>query len=223
MSIGQSTRSAGQRAGLSRKVVLSKALSITANEGVQGLTVRRLARDLGVMPNAIYSYFVDKDSLLDAVVDSVYSKVLISGLGSMAWEEALQTVLERLRKALVQHAEIATLMLTRPTLGPHSMKVAEFCLQQIGKSSLNPADSVAAFRALTLYTFGFASVQTPRRDSKDLEARSARASEVFAVVPAGEFPELRRHAKHMAKHPKDEHFRRGLAWLIEGIERESRL
>ena len=60
---------------LERALVVSEARRIAAAEGVQALTMRRLADALGVMPNALYTYFPDKAAILDAVLDNVVGDV----------------------------------------------------------------------------------------------------------------------------------------------------
>lgn len=218
MAKKQASRSAGQRAGLDTEIVLEKALQVAETEGVDQVTIRRLARELGVMPNAIYSYFPDKGSLLEAVVDSIYSEVLAADLTLNTWRETVLMVMDRLRQALIKHSQIVPLILSRSTVGPNSLRISEFCLRLLRHAGLNPEQAVAAFRTLTLYTIGFASVQTPRKEHPDLVGRSRSAAEVYMSVSSRDYPELRRHAHQMAKHPSDENFRRGLGWILDGIE-----
>ena len=68
-------RGAGQRAGLSRETVLTAARRIADDEGVDRLTMRRLAGELGVMPNALYTYIPDKEALLDALLDDLLAGI----------------------------------------------------------------------------------------------------------------------------------------------------
>ncbi|HET6750898.1 MAG TPA: helix-turn-helix domain-containing protein, partial [Actinomycetes bacterium] len=68
-------RGAGQRAGLSREAVLTAARRIADDEGVDRLTMRRLAGELGVMPNALYTYVPDKEALLDALLDDLLAGI----------------------------------------------------------------------------------------------------------------------------------------------------
>src|SRR5215216_3902704 len=70
-----SRRGAGQRAGLSRELVLAAARRIADEEGVDRLTMRRLAAELGVLPNALYTYVPDKEALLDALLDALLGDV----------------------------------------------------------------------------------------------------------------------------------------------------
>src|SRR5918994_3617768 len=70
-----SPRTAGQRAGLSREAVLGAARRVADDQGVDHLTMRRLAAELGVTPNALYTYFPDKEALLDALVDDLLAGI----------------------------------------------------------------------------------------------------------------------------------------------------
>ena len=68
-------RGPGERAGLSEEQVLSAARTLSARDGAELLTMRRLAADLGVAPNTLYSYYQSKDALLDAVLDSLLADI----------------------------------------------------------------------------------------------------------------------------------------------------
>jgi AcrR family transcriptional regulator len=63
------TRAPGQRAGLTREAVISAARAVADREGLERLSMRALASELGVMPNALYSHVNDKTALLDGLLD----------------------------------------------------------------------------------------------------------------------------------------------------------
>ena len=96
-------RGAGQRAGLTRELVLAAARRIADAEGVDRLTMRRLAAELGVLPNAPYTYVPDKEALLDALIDDLLADVEADGPATGDWRDGLVRVMDSSRRLLLAH------------------------------------------------------------------------------------------------------------------------
>lgn len=89
---------------LSRATVAGRALELADAEGIDALTIRRLATDLGVTPMALYWHFADKERLLDGVAERVLDEVsLPADDGSAAWDVRLRAVLDELVRVLAAH------------------------------------------------------------------------------------------------------------------------
>ena len=84
---------------LERALVVSEARRIAAAE-VQALTMRRLADALGVMPNALYTYFPDKAAILDAVLDNVVGDVSRPRSGK-SWRQRVASLMTSYRRVLL--------------------------------------------------------------------------------------------------------------------------
>ncbi len=87
--------------------------------------MRRLADALGVMPNALYTYYPTKDALLDALLDSLLGEIDIGPLGSMGWREALTRIMDDSRHLLLSHPRLVEVFLTRPSAGPNAGRLGE--------------------------------------------------------------------------------------------------
>jgi TetR/AcrR family tetracycline transcriptional repressor len=210
-------RGAGQRAGLSRETVLGAARAIADEEGVERLTMRRLADALGVTPNALYSYVPDKEALLDALLDRLLGDVVAGVRGREDdWREGLIRVLDASRRLLLAHPQLVPVFLSRPGLGSNAAILGEVTFENLRKAGLEGERAVDAFRVLLIYTLGFAAFQAPRRQA-DAEARTERGEAAFGSLPEDEFPEMRRVASFLATHPTDENFHAGLGWLLDGM------
>src|ERR671913_203104 len=96
-----SHRTAGQRAGLSREAVLGAARRVADDQGVDHLTMRRLAAELGVTPNALYTYFPDKEALLDALVDDLLAGIEPGDPDEGDWRDGLVRVMDGSRRLLL--------------------------------------------------------------------------------------------------------------------------
>jgi TetR/AcrR family transcriptional regulator, tetracycline repressor protein len=209
-------RTAGQRAGLSREAVLGAARRVADDQGVDHLTMRRLAAELGVTPNALYTYFPDKEALLDALVDDLLAGIEPGDPDEGDWRDGLVRVMDGSRRLLLAHPRLVSVFLARPGLGPNAARLGEISFRLLRRGGLEGDRAVEAFRVLLTYSLGFAAFQAPRLQV-DAAARAETAEAVFAGLPPDRFPEMRSLAGHLAGPTTDRHFHTGLRWLLEGI------
>jgi TetR/AcrR family transcriptional regulator, tetracycline repressor protein len=208
-------RSAGQRAGLTRASVLEAARRIADQDGVDRLTMRRLAAELGVMPNALYTYVPHKEALLDALIDDLLGDVDAGDPAGDDWRDGLVRVMDDSRRLLLAHPQLVPVFLARPGLGPNAVRLGEVTFALLRRGGLEGERAVEAFRTLLIYSLGFAAFQATRLP--DDPARAARAEAAFAGLPEDRFPEMRRLARHLAGPVTDRQFHTGLRWLLDGI------
>jgi AcrR family transcriptional regulator len=211
-------RGAGQRAGLTRAAVLRAARRIADDEGVERLTMRRLAAELGVMPNALYTYVPDKEGLLDGLIDDLLAGV-DTGETAADWRDGLVRVMDSSRRLLLAHPRLVPVFLARPGLGPNAARLGEVTFALLRQGGVEGERAVEAFRALLVYSLGFAAFQATRLPADP--ARAAQAEAVFAGLPEDEFPEMHRLARALAGPTTDRQFHTGLRWLLDGIAAES--
>ena len=209
-------RTAGQRAGLSREAVLGAARRIADEEGVDRLTMRRLATELGVVPNAVYTYYPDKEALLDALLDDLLAGVEIGDPDQADWRDGLVRLMDASRRLLLAHPRLVPLFLARPGLGPNAARLGELSFRLLRRGGLEGDRAVEAFRVLLTYSLGFAAFQAPRLEV-DAGARAEAAEAPFAGLPEDEFPEIRGLASQVAEPTTDRHFHTGLRWLLDGV------
>jgi TetR/AcrR family transcriptional regulator, tetracycline repressor protein len=207
-------RGAGQRAGLTRELVLAAARRIADAEGVDRLTMRRLAGELGVLPNALYSYVPDKEALLDALIDDLLGGI-DPGEAAENWRDGLARVMDSSRRLLLAHPQLVPVFLARSGLGPNAARLGEITFGLLRRGGLEGERAVEAFRVLLIYSLGFAAFQAWRLPED--AGRAARAEAAFASLPEDGFPEMRRLASHLAGPATDGQFHTGLRWLLDGI------
>jgi AcrR family transcriptional regulator len=186
-------RGAGQRAGLTRQSILQAARRIADTDGVDRLTMRRLAGELGVMPNTLYSYFPHKEAL-----------------------DGLAEVMDASRRLLLSHPQLVSAFLARPTLGPNAARLGEITFTLLRRGGLDGDRAVEAFRVLLIYSLGFAAFQAPRQRT-DSPERTRQVEATFAGLADDTYPEMRRLAGHLAAPTTDRPFHTGLRWLLDGI------
>ena len=199
---------------------MATARRIGAQRGVEALTMRRLAAALGVLPNALYTYFPDKASILDAVLDDLLGDVERAG-AQVSWRRGLIATMSSYRSVLLTQPGLIPLSVSRPMIGPNAMGLREDILTLLRRGGLDGAAAVTAFRALFAYTTGFVAFEAARvPGERDAEQR-ARARELYVALPDDAFPSTRALAKRLAKRPGDAEFRRGLEALVAGLATRS--
>ena len=102
-----------RRHQLTRERVVAEALAVIAHDGVQALTMRRLAARLGVVPGALYHHVGNKQQLQDLVLDGVLAEIDFDLDSSMPWAEQLKILAHRLRQVLEAHPGVAGILKTR--------------------------------------------------------------------------------------------------------------
>jgi TetR/AcrR family transcriptional regulator, tetracycline repressor protein len=178
--------------------------------------MRRLAKALGVMPNALYTYFPDKAAILEAVLDDLLGDVKRPS-SRLTWRDGLVSLMSLYRRLLLTQPGLIALTVSRPMLGPNALRLREDMLTLLRRGGLNEADAVSAFLALFAYTTGFVTFETARTPGKRDAKQRARAQELHEALPEGLFPSTRALAGRLAKRPGDVEFTRGLHGVISGF------
>jgi TetR/AcrR family tetracycline transcriptional repressor len=202
-------------ARLSRERIVEAALEVVEREGLDALSMRRLAQELDVWPMSVYRYFRDKDELLDAVVDGAAEDVVLPAAGSGSWKEQIRALLHQARGALGRDPAGMRTLFTRAMLTPGALRISEAGLRILQDAGFEPAEAARAWRALCGYAFGF----TGFDDGASPDAADRRARAALAALPADEFPALTAAAEGFAGAlASPEELDYGLERLLDGLE-----
>jgi AcrR family transcriptional regulator len=213
--------STGRPPRLTQSEVVAAARRIAAQQGVESVTMRRLANALGVMPNALYTYFPDKAAILDAVLDDLLGEVE-RPRRPRSWRHGLVSVMSSYRRLLLTQPGLIALTVSRPMYGPNALRLREDVLTLLKQGDLDDADAVSAFFALFAYTTGFVAFETARvPGTRDAEQR-ARGHRLHESLPEENFPSTRALARRLAERPGTHEFARGLHGLIAGFAKSTR-
>jgi AcrR family transcriptional regulator len=199
---------------LSRERIVEAALAIVAREGLEALSMRRLAQELDVWPMSVYRYFRDKDELLDAVVEAAADEVAVAaGLGS--WRDRVRDLLHQARAALGHEPAGLGTRFARAMLTPGALRLSEAGLAILQGAGFEPDEAARAWRALCGYAFGFTAFDEGARPADS--ARRARAA--LAALPEDEYPALTAAAGGFAASlASAEELDYGLERLLDGLE-----
>jgi TetR/AcrR family tetracycline transcriptional repressor len=205
----------GRVARLSRERIVEAALGVVEREGLDALSMRRLAQELDVWPMSVYRYFRDKDELLDAVVDGAAEDVALPAVGSGSWKEQIRDLLHQARAALGRDPAGLRTRFTRAMLTPGALRISEAGLRILQDAGFEPAEAARAWRALCGYAFGF----TGFDDDASPETAAGRARVALAALPAEDYPALTASASGFAGAlASPEELDYGLDRLLDGLE-----
>lgn len=167
-----SSRTPGQRAGLTRQAVLAAARDLLEDGvGLDGLTMRALGRRLGVAPNALYSHVESRTSLLDALLDDLLSQVEVPPPGADP-VEGLRALMTSTYDVLTAHPDLVPQYLVRQgARGPHAVRLGQVMDALLADAGVGPADAAAARRVLIVHALGSAAFAVGAPDEPDADRR----------------------------------------------------
>jgi len=210
-----------RRPRLTRERVVTEALAVIAHDGVQALTMRRLATRLGVVPGAVYHHVRNKQQLQDLILDNVLAEIDVHTDPSLGWTGQLKLLAHRLRKVLEDHPGVAGILKTRDPLGPHSLALAEAFLGPLQRAGFGDRQAGLAFFLLVDYTTGFAVGGLPTSVNEQRlrdPATRTQLHQFFRSLPPDRFPALVALGEHVWVDNRDERFTAGLDVLVSGLE-----
>jgi len=148
-------RGPGQRAGLTRAAVLDTAHALLAEEGLEALSMRALARRLGVAPNALYSHVPGKTELVDALLDDRLSLVEEPVADAPDPIEALAALMTSTYEVLLTRPDLVPLYLSRQgSRGPNAVRLGVTMDALLARLGLAVDAVPPARRALILHAIG---------------------------------------------------------------------
>lgn len=177
----------GRPAQRSRAGVTAAAVAIADRDGLEAVSMRRVAAELGTGAASLYRYVETRDELLDLMTDAVAAEYSLSA-PSGAWLADLVGVGEQARAILRRHWWLAPLVITRPVLGPNGLTVLEHVLDVLAAHPADIAAKLEAFAMLNAITAVF--VQNELAGGSSAQRRNAAYLQY--AVTSGEYPRLAR-------------------------------
>jgi AcrR family transcriptional regulator len=189
--------------------LVAAALAVVDRDGLPALTMRAVARELGVATMGLYRYVADRQALELLVVEHVLGSVDPS-LPDVGWQECVRVLLDRMRVAVARHPAVVPLVLRHRQAAPGSLRLIEAMLSALTDGGFDGTDRVLAQRTLIGHLLGFL-------QNEHFAALSGPGTIAMAELPADEYPLLARTAADARTVPPDEEFRRGLDIVLRGL------
>ncbi len=187
MSVGASGQQPEKRP-LSRDRIIEAALQIIDADGVDALSMRRLAATLGVQAMSLYNHVGGKADVLDGVTEYITADMQLSKRTDGDWEDGIRSVSYAFRRAALRHPRAGELVLTRQLASPGALPVINCSLTVLLEHGFDEANAVHALRLLIAFQVGslmrqFHSPAFPQEDESDVREREEHlAGSGYAAV-----------------------------------------
>ncbi len=217
-----SRKNAPGRRALSPNAVIDAALALADAEGLEAVSIRKLARNLGVTPMALYWHFRDKDELLDGLAARLFEEVDLSLSGTVTWQEQLRALLGSLVAVSRAHPAVAILLSTRTVASDAGLRTTELALDILHHAGFSPAEATQVARHAVSTVANMVSGEpgfVVRDESGDVMDARRHAHDVLASLSPVRHPRLVEAAAPLSEGvDSDAYVAFGLDLLLAGIE-----
>ena len=189
--------------------IAAAALAVIDRDGLDVLSMRAVARQLGIGAMTLYRYVSDRDQLEEMVVDLVLGAVDISLPRGSAGRK-LAVLADRVRVAVSEHPAVVPLVLIHRHRALSSLRWGEAVLTVLADAGFSGTKRVIAFRAVLGQVFGALQLQ-------HFSPLSGTGTGVLAELPAEEFSVLSETAARARTVAPEDEFRQGFAILLRGL------
>jgi AcrR family transcriptional regulator len=195
--------------------IAATALELVDRDGLEALSMRRLADELGVGTMTLYGYFRSKAELLDALMDASVTTSHVELPDDAPWRERITTLTHTMRAWLERHPGLVQIRMQQTMTRPRQVRVTEQVVRALLDAGLDKAEAARAFRVLFTYVFGSVAFSpTASADTARAEVRAA-----MAALPPADYPLLSSMTDEAAAAVAgDEQFDYGLELILDGIE-----
>jgi AcrR family transcriptional regulator len=194
--------------GLTIERITAAALRILDDEGLDALTMRRLADDLGAGAASLYRHVANRDELLVEIIDHVLGElgpIPVSG----DWREGAEYMARELYDVLSRHAAVVQLVPGDPLLGPNALRRREIGLRYLLDHGFGEVEAVQVYAMVVSWILGHLVLTRGRH--------TERRATAFRALSPSEYPTISDLAA-IGPPGEDELFELGLVTLLDGIE-----
>lgn len=218
----ENLRNAPQRTTLTPRAIVEGAVSLADSEGLEAVTIRRLAKELSVTPMALYWHFRSKGELLDGMAARIFEEIDLSVDASATWQEQLRALLGSMVSVLRAHHSTANLLSTRTASSEGSLHATEVALDILRRGGFSPSQATQiarhALSTVTNLVSGEPGVVAREESGKPIDTRQ-RARLFLESLPPERYPRLVEAATPLSEGvDPDTYFAFGLDLLLAGIE-----
>ncbi|GGL12526.1 TetR/AcrR family transcriptional regulator C-terminal domain-containing protein [Planomonospora parontospora] len=214
------------RTALSRELIVSTGLRVVDAEGLEALSMRRVAQELGTGPASLYAHVANKEELLDLIYDRVMAEIHVPEPDPERWLEQLRDMVMDAFRVFSSHADIARVGLANIPTSPNALRIAEGQLAIMLAGGVPPRIAALMLDRFGIYICADAYesalyLNRQRGSDKDvesfLEETFGQIKTFYRNLPADRFPRLTAHVDALTGPDGDERFEFGLDLMLRGL------
>jgi AcrR family transcriptional regulator len=218
----RSRRARPAKSALSREAIVSTALDIVRREGVDALTMRRLAQALDTGPASLYVYVANQAELWELLFDAALASVATEATDPERWREQLHALAGRIVHTMaVEFPGMARLAMTHIPVGENSLRIAESVVSLLKAGGISDQATAYAMDLMSSYINAIAYEQSLYSslysDPAHEEREVARIAERFASLDEDRYPTIATLGDKMTAGDGEERFALGIDVLINGL------
>ena len=202
---------------LSRAKILQVALQRADTEGLEALSMRKLAQALGVKAMSLYHHVANKDDIIDGMVDLVVGEIALPSL-AVDWQMAMRQRATSAHAVLLRHPWATMAMMSRVNVGPAMLRYIETTLACLVEAGFSYPMADYVWNAIDSHIYGFTlqALNFPF----EADTYAAVAKDYVAMIPPQQYPYLNQLTQHVidGRHDGRHDFEFGLNLLLKGLE-----
>jgi AcrR family transcriptional regulator len=203
---------------LTREAIVAAALELVDNEGLEALSMPRLARSLGTGVMTLYGHVANKADLVDALAERVLADLEPVEGRPDHWDRDLAEHMRRLRQVVLRHPALGAVLAARGLTTPSVFRNVEAGLGLLRSTGFDRRTAVQIYYALLTYTLGFLAWEIPRAHRQPPTAYPQQWQSALAALAATEYPTLHELAEELPEAVNDSQFDAGLSALLRGFK-----
>jgi AcrR family transcriptional regulator len=220
--VSRKPKATPRRTGLSVESIIAAAIAVLDEAGVAGLSMRRVADQLGTGAASLYAYVSGRDELLELVFDELIGRVPLPEPDPERWREQVHESLGDLLEILTSHRDAALAGLGRIPTSPKALAGADRLAAVLKAGGLSDRTVALGLDQLLLYVcacaFERGLFEHSGMTQEEIDEYFAEIDRFYAALPAERFPALAAIGEEMAAYDGEARFSFGLDVLLAGLE-----
>jgi TetR/AcrR family tetracycline transcriptional repressor len=213
---------APRREPITRDAIVETAIRLLDQDGLDALSMRRIADELDTGPASLYRHVGSKDGLLDLVFDRVIGEQALPDPDPERWREQIKEAARTMRATIARHPAIARISLGRIPTGPNALEYAERLLGILRAGGLSDALAVDGFQLLMLVVNGFGLEEnvdfaSPGEGEASPDEVITMVRDYYGSLPPDRFPNLVAVAPAFGDVDMDARFELLLDFFVDGL------
>jgi len=207
---------------LTREAIVGAALRVIDEAGLDGLTMRSVADELGTGAASLYWHIRNREELLNLMIDAIAADIVLPDPDPSRWQEQLKELARNMRDTMLRHKDIAKATMGRIPLGPNTMRVSEWTLGLLRAAKISDRTAALAMDLFALYVGAHAvemsgEMASPTGEETSFQDLIEMYRGYFRSLPVEAFPHTVALADLLVEGSPEERFEFGLDVLIDGL------